>query len=72
MVSLELPRAEWTGNLSEAFGRLDVALERKGTPIDDFDLAIAAHAVSLDAILATSNHSHFERIPELVVEDWLR
>jgi len=63
VVSRELRRVEWTDGVSEAFGRLKAALERQGTPIDDFDLAIAAHAVALHAILATSNLSHFERIP---------
>lgn len=33
---------------------------------------IAAHALALDAILVTDNVRHFERIPGLRIENWLR
>jgi len=31
---------------------------------------IAAHAISLNAILVTNNVKEFERIPDLTIEDW--
>ena len=37
----ELPRAEWTDAVSQAYGRIKAALERRGTRIEDFDAAIA-------------------------------
>ena len=38
----------------------------------DADLFIAAIALSHGATLVTGNHKHYERIPGLVGEDWLR
>lgn len=70
LVSAELPRAEWTDAVSQAFGRIKAMLERRGTRIEDFDAAIAAHALSLEATLVTANLDHMIRVPGLRVEDW--
>jgi tRNA(fMet)-specific endonuclease VapC len=70
LVSTELPRAEWTDAVSQASGRLKATLERRGTRIEDFDAAIAAHALSLEATLVTANLDHMIRVPGLRVEDW--
>jgi tRNA(fMet)-specific endonuclease VapC len=70
LVSAELPRAEWTDAVSQAFGRMKATLERRGTRIEDFDAAIAAHALSLEATLVTANLDHMIRVPGLRVEDW--
>ena len=70
LVSAELPRAEWTDAVSQAFGRIKAMLERRGTRIEDFDAAIAAHAISLEATLVTANLDHMVRIPGLRVVDW--
>jgi tRNA(fMet)-specific endonuclease VapC len=66
----EIPRLLWTDQVSEAFGRIKAALERSGKPIDDFDVAIAAHAVAQGASLVTFNTRHMERVPALSLEDW--
>ena len=70
LVSAELPRAEWTDAVSQAFGRIKAMLERRGTRIEDFDAAIAAQALSLEATLVTANLDHMIRVPGLRVEDW--
>lgn len=70
LVSSELPRAEWTDAVSQAFGRIKAMLERRGARIEDFDAAIAAHALSLEATLVTANLNHMVRVPGLRVEDW--
>jgi tRNA(fMet)-specific endonuclease VapC len=70
LVSAELRRAEWTDAVSEAFGRIKAMLERRGTRIEDFDAAIAAHALSLEATLVTANLDHMVRVPGLRIEDW--
>jgi tRNA(fMet)-specific endonuclease VapC len=62
---------DWTDSVSDAFGTIKSALERRGTRIEDFDAAIAAHAVANDAILVTANMAQMSRVPHLVVEDWL-
>ena len=70
LVSAELPRAEWTDAVSQMFGRIKATLERRGTRIEDFDAAIAAHALALEATLVTANRDHMIRVPGLRVEDW--
>ena len=69
-ISAELPRAEWTDAVSQMFGRIKATLERRGMRIEDFDAAIAAHALALDATLVTANVDHMIRVPGLLVEDW--
>ena len=70
LVSTELPRAEWTDAVSLMFGRVKATLERRGTRIEDFDAAIAAHALVLEATLVTADLDHMVRVPGLRVEDW--
>ena len=70
LISAELPRAEWSDAVSHAYGRIKAILERLGTRIEDFDAAIAAHAVAFDATLVTANIDHMTRVPGLQVDDW--
>ena len=42
----ELLRAEWTDEVSECYGTIKATLEKKGRRIEDFDAAIAAHALA--------------------------
>jgi tRNA(fMet)-specific endonuclease VapC len=72
LVRSELARAEWTDAVSEAYGRIKAALERRGRRIEDFDAAIAAHAVAVGATLVTANLGHMARVPGLRTEDWSR
>lgn len=53
-----------------AYGDVRAELERAGTPIGSLDMLIAAHALSLDAILVTNNEREFRRIKHLNVENW--
>lgn len=70
LVCAEIPRAEWTDEVSQAYGRVKATLERRGTRIEDFDAAIAAHALAVDATLVTANLDHMTRVPGLRTEDW--
>jgi tRNA(fMet)-specific endonuclease VapC len=70
LLCAELPRAEWSDQVSQAYGIIKSALERRGTRIEDFDAAIAAHALALDATLVTADLSHMSRVPGLKVQDW--
>lgn len=72
LICSELPRAEWTDAVSLSYGRIKAALERRGIRIEDFDIAIAAHAVAIDATLVTADLDHMTRVPRLQVEDWGR
>lgn len=53
------------------YGRIRALLRRKGTPIGNNDLFIAAHALSTGATLVTNNEREFARIPGLQHENWL-
>jgi tRNA(fMet)-specific endonuclease VapC len=63
-------RVDWTDEVSAAFGEIKAALERKGRLIEDFDVAIAAHALAHSATLVTANVKHMSGIPNLQLEDW--
>ncbi len=66
----ELPRVAWGDEVSASFGSIKAHLEKKGERIEDFDAAIAAHALASGAVLVTANVNHMVRVPGLVVEDW--
>lgn len=70
LVCSQLPRAEWDDAVSQAYGRIKAHLEHRGERIEDFDAAIAAHAVATGATLVTSNVNHMARVPGLLVENW--
>jgi tRNA(fMet)-specific endonuclease VapC len=67
----EFGRAEWTDDVSRFFGEIKADLERRGSPIEDLDVAIAAHALATGATLVTDNVSHMDRIRGLRLENWL-
>lgn len=62
----------WDEAAADAHGRLRASLRRLGTPIGDFDEMIAAHALSLGAVLVTDNTRHFSKVEGLVLENWIR
>jgi tRNA(fMet)-specific endonuclease VapC len=53
------------------FGELKAELERRGEPLAEPDLRIAAIVLSHDLTLVTRNVRHFRRVPGLVVENWI-
>jgi len=65
-----IARAVWTDGVSARFGDVKAELERAGVRVDDFDVAIAAHALELEATVVTDNVKHFVRVPGLAVESW--
>ena len=54
-----------------SYGAIRTNLERAGKPIGSNDLLIAAHAMTIDAGVATANTSEFERVRGLKVLNWL-
>jgi tRNA(fMet)-specific endonuclease VapC len=53
------------------YGEVRAELERRGTPVGDADLRIAAIALAHGLTLVTGNVRHFRRVPGLAVESWL-
>jgi tRNA(fMet)-specific endonuclease VapC len=56
---------------AEAYGPLRAQLESRGESLDEPDLRIASIALSRDLTLVTANLRHFDRVPDLRVENWL-
>ena len=55
---------------AQYFGKIRADLEKRGKPIGVFDMMIAAHALSLEAILVTNNEKEFSRVQDLKIENW--
>lgn len=53
------------------YGHIRAALEKQGLPIGVNDLHIAAHARSNGLSLITNNLREFERVPGLLLENWI-
>ena len=53
------------------FGLLKANLERQGNIIADLDLQIACIAIDRRLTLVTHNQRHFQRVPDLTLEDWI-
>jgi tRNA(fMet)-specific endonuclease VapC len=55
---------------AEIYGMLKATLEKYGTPLDDFDLIIAACAMAHNLTLVTNNIKHFSRVEGLKLTNW--
>jgi predicted nucleic acid-binding protein len=54
----------------DIFGMIKAELKRSGNPLDDFDLVIAACAMTHNLTLVSNNTRHFERIQGLKLDNW--
>ncbi len=61
---------ELTKEASRKYGELLNSAAMRTHPIGDFDLIIAAIAISTGEGLVTRNPEHFGRVPDLVLEQW--
>lgn len=62
----------YTPKASAHYGAIRAALEKLGRPIGANDLHIAAHARSEGLTLVTNNVGEFERVPGLLIENWVQ
>ncbi len=53
------------------FGQIRAALYKAGSPIGAYDMMIAGHARALGLVLVTNNHKEFQRVPGLLLENWV-
>lgn len=61
----------WDSGGAQNYALLRSALERAGTPMGNFDMMIAAHALAADAVLVTHDRV-FHRVKNLKLEDWTK
>ena len=54
----------------EIFGEIKAKLENIGSSLADMDLLIAATSMYMNLSLVTNNKKHFNRIDDLILEDW--
>ncbi len=70
VLSAELLRVGWTDSVSEAFARIKSGLHQSGELVEDFDVAIAAHALAWELCLVSNNTRHMARVRGLRLQDW--
>ena len=56
---------------AKRYGAIRSNLKNQGQMIGNNDLFIAAHAMSVGAVLVTNNESEFRRVPDLRLENWV-
>jgi tRNA(fMet)-specific endonuclease VapC len=66
----DIPVLPLTIEAARLFGYLSAHLERGGQMIGTNDLWIAAHALTENLTLTTSNERQFRSIPGLKIENW--
>ncbi len=59
-----------TISVAELFGKNKASLKRTGQLIGDFDILIASFALAHNLTLVTNNTAHFQRLPNLRLENW--
>lgn len=62
---------DYTFNDALIYGEIRAHLKSIGNDIGAMDCLIAAHAISQNRVLVSNNHNHFNRIPNLKLENWL-
>ena len=67
-----LPLVDMDSASSRTLGDVKATLERAGQKLADADLLIASIALAQGAAVITGNRRHYERVPGIVVEDWIR
>ena len=63
-------RFPWDSQAAKAYGLIRAELARGGQPLGSNDLLIAAHAISLDAVLVTHDRALLRLESLCRVEDW--
>ncbi|MDD1644059.1 MAG: type II toxin-antitoxin system VapC family toxin [Methylococcaceae bacterium] len=62
---------EFTLDAAKKAAKIRSNLQKQGTPIDAYDIQIAAIAISLNMTLLTNNTREFERVKGLKLENWI-
>ena len=65
----DIPAVPFDGGAAGAYGPIRAATRHRTR--DALDKLIAAHAVSIDAVLVTNNEADFAEYPGLKIENWV-
>jgi tRNA(fMet)-specific endonuclease VapC len=68
---LPLEIADFGTAAADAYGRVRAGLDAARTPLSRLEALVAAHALSLGAVLISRGAAGFRRVPGLRVEDWM-
>jgi len=61
----------WNQTVAEHYGQIRAELQKQGNTIGAMDMMIAAHARSIKRTLVTNNETHFSRVSNLKIENWI-
>ncbi|MFP3091188.1 hypothetical protein LQZ21_12770 [Treponema sp. TIM-1] len=56
--------------VTEEYAKTKSNLRKAGNTIDDFDILIGSTAIVNNLILVTNNQQHFNRIDNIIIENW--
>ena len=54
----------------DLYAKNRASLEKQGNKIDTLDLLIGCSAIQNEFVLVSHNKEHFDRIPNIQIEDW--
>lgn len=61
----------WDSAVAECYANVRAQLKKRGTPLANLDMLIAAHALSMSALLVTNDNA-FRHIKGLKTADWTK
>jgi len=62
----------WDSNTAETYAELRTTCENEGKPLGTMDMLIAAHSVSVGAVLITNDKAFYNVAHHLTLEDWTK
>jgi len=63
---------DYPSEAAHHYAQIRSDLELSGTPIGPNDTLISAHCLFSSCVLVTNNEREFVRVPELIVQNWVR
>lgn len=61
-----------TEEIATKAAEIHAYLKERGAMIQDADILIAASARVHDLVVATNNEAHYQRVPRLQIDNWLK
>ena len=71
LVTSNLPILPFDADAATRYGEVRANLEKQGATIGDADIRIASIALARGLTVVTRNLRHFQRVPDLKVQNWI-